>query len=178
MCKSHSVAGSFASVILIVISVPSFATAVFPKASVPAIKAQIDKDYPDLKSLYETFHAFPELGFQEKNTSARLALELKNAGFEVTEKVGGTGVVAVFKNGKGPTVMVRADMDGLPIEEKTGLPYASKVRVRDASGRDVGVMHACGHDVNMTCLVGTARTLVKLKDQWQGTLLFVGQPAE
>jgi amidohydrolase len=159
-------------------AVPSLTMAEFPRASVPAIKAQIDKDYPDLKSLYETFHAFPELGLQEKNTSARLALELKNAGFDVTEKVGGYGVVGVFRNGKGPTVMVRADMDGLPIEEKTGLLYASKVRVRDANGRDVGVMHACGHDINMTCLVGTAKMLVRMKDQWQGTLLFIGQPAE
>jgi hippurate hydrolase len=123
-------------------------------------------------------HAHPELGFQELRTAATLAKELRSAGFEVTEKVGGTGIVGLFRNGKGPVILVRADMDGLPIIEKTGLPYASKELVRDSEGREVGVMHACGHDVNMTCLIGAARILAAMKERWQGTLVFIGQPAE
>jgi hippurate hydrolase len=107
-----------------------------------------------------------------------VAKELKDLGFEVTEKFGGYGVVGVFKNGKGPTVLVRTDMDALPVSERTGLPYASKVRTRDKNDNEVGVMHACGHDMHMTCFVGTARVLVALKDRWSGTLIFIGQPAE
>src|SRR5262245_17580978 len=114
----------------------------------------------------------------EEQSAARMARELKAVGFDVTEKVGKTGVVGVLKNGPGPTVLVRADMDALPIVEQTGLPYASKVRVRDKQGNDVGVMHACGHDINVTCLVGTARVLSALKDRWSGTLVLIGQPAE
>ncbi len=111
-------------------------------------------------------------------TSARLARELTQLGFKVTPKFGGTGVVGVFHNGKGPTVLVRTDMDALPVTEKTGLSYASKVRVRDRNGNEVGVMHACGHDMHMACWVGTARALVALKERWKGTLVFIGQPAE
>ena len=111
-------------------------------------------------------------------TAARLAKELKALGFEVTEKVGGTGVVGVLKNGKGPTILVRTDMDALPVVEETGVPYASKVKTRDKQGNEVGVMHACGHDMHMACWVGTARVLTALKDRWQGTLVFVAQPAE
>ena len=148
----------------------------------PAPQAAIEKRIADesasLVALYRELHAHPELGFQEVRTAARLTKELKAAGFEVTEKVGVTGVVAVFKNGAGPTVLVRADMDGLPIVEKTGLPYASKETVRDSEGREVGVMHACGHDINVTCLVGVARVLTSMKDNWKGTLVFIGQPAE
>jgi hippurate hydrolase len=107
-----------------------------------------------------------------------MAKELERLGFEVTTKVGGYGVVGVLKNGPGPTVMIRADMDALPIIEKTGVPYASQVRTRDKQGNEVGIMHACGHDMHMTCWVGTARALVALKDRWQGTLVFIGQPAE
>jgi hippurate hydrolase len=128
--------------------------------------------------LYKHFHAHPELSLQEKETAARLARELRAAGLEVTEQVGGHGIVAVLKNGDGPTIMVRADMDALPIIETTDLPYASKVRGRDKYGRQVGVMHACGHDLNITCLVGTARSLNAMKDAWSGTLVFIGQPAE
>lgn len=138
----------------------------------------LDKEIADLDKLYRQLHSHPELAFEEEQTSARLAKELTQLGFDVTTKVGGHGVVGVFKNGTGPTVMVRADMDALPITENTGLPYASKVRTRDKEGKDVGVMHACGHDMHMTCWVGTARTLVRLKDQWQGTIIFIGQPAE
>jgi hippurate hydrolase len=143
-----------------------------------AIEKRIADGYASLDALYKDLHAHPELGFQEVRTAARLAKELKAAGFTVTEKVGGTGVVAVFKNGDGPTVLVRADMDGLPIIEKTDLPYASKETVRDSEGREVGVMHACGHDINVTCLVGVARVLSGMKEQWKGTLVFIGQPAE
>jgi amidohydrolase len=142
------------------------------------VKKRIAADYSRLEALYKHIHSHPELSLQEVQTAARLAKELRDAGFEVTEKVGGTGIVGVFKNGKGPTVLVRADMDALPIVEQTGLEYASRVRARDRYGNDVGVMHACGHDVNCTCLVGTARMLAGIKDQWQGTLVFVGQPAE
>jgi hippurate hydrolase len=103
---------------------------------------------------------------------------MTDLGYEVTTKVGGTGIVCVLKNGKGPTVLVRTDMDALPVTEQTELPYASKVRVRDKNGNDVGVMHACGHDMHMTCWVGTARVLAAMKDRWQGMLVFIGQPAE
>jgi amidohydrolase len=149
-----------------------------PDARKQHIDAAIDKHLSSLETLYKQLHSNPELAYNEVQTSARLAKELKALGFEVTAQVGGHGVVGVFKNGPGPTVMVRADMDALPITEKTGLPYASKVRTRDKDGNDVGVMHACGHDLHMTCWVGTARTLIGMKDRWQGTLVFIGQPAE
>jgi hippurate hydrolase len=149
-----------------------------PRAEIPAIQARLDTEAHSLVALYQQLHAHPELALQEIKTAARLAKELRAAGFTVTEKFGGTGVVGVLKNGEGPTVLVRADMDGLPIEEKTGAPYASKERVRDRDGLDVGIMHACGHDVNVTCLVGTARMLASMKDRWHGTLVFIGQPAE
>lgn len=145
---------------------------------VPEVQRILGKHYDDLEQLYKHLHANPELSYQEEKTSARLAQELRKLGFSVTERVGGYGVVGVLKNGAGPTVMVRADMDALPVVERTGLPYASKVRVKDAEGRDVGVMHACGHDMHMACWVGTARVLTELKDRWSGTLVFIGQPAE
>jgi hippurate hydrolase len=149
-----------------------------PAGHVPAIKKKIDAEYASLEALYKQLHANPELAFQEEQTAARMAKELKALGFEVTTKVGVTGVVGVLKNGDGPTVMVRTDMDALPVTEKTGLPFASKVRVRDKQGLEVGTMHACGHDMHMTCWVGTARVLASMKDQWKGTLVFIGQPAE
>ncbi len=145
---------------------------------VQRINQIIDKELPALEQLYKQLHANPELAFEETKTAARLAKELKALGFEVTTGVGGTGVVGVLKNGKGPTVLVRTDMDALPVTETTGLSYASKRRQRDKEGKDVGLMHACGHDMHMTCWVGTARTLVALKQQWRGTLVFIGQPAE
>lgn len=145
---------------------------------VGAVKKALNREIKDLVELYKKFHANPELGLQEEQTSARLAAELRLVGCEVTERVGGYGVVGVLKNGAGPTVLVRADMDGLPIIENTGVPYASKVRTRDKEGREVGVMHSCGHDINMTCLAGAARMLAGMKDKWSGTLLFIGQPAE
>jgi hippurate hydrolase len=115
---------------------------------------------------------------REAQTASRLAHELEGTDFQVTRNFGGYGLVAVLRNGRGPTVLVRTEMDALPVEERTGLPYASKVRVRDRRGNDVGVMHACGHDVHMACWVGTARVLAGMRDRWQGTLVFIAQPAE
>ena len=131
-----------------------------------------------LLSLYEHLHANPELSFQETETAKRLAEEMRVAGFEVTEGVGGTGVVGVMRNGDGPTLMLRADMDGLPVEEQTGLPYASQATGQDRNGQTFPTMHACGHDVHMTSLVGAARRLSGDKDAWSGTLVLIGQPAE
>jgi len=145
---------------------------------VSAIQSEIQGNYSHLEGLYKYIHSHPELSYKEEQSAARLAKEMKAIGFDVTQNVGGHGLVCVFKNGAGPTVLVRTDMDALPVVEKTGVPYASKVRMRDKNGNDVGVMHACGHDMHMTCWVGTAKTLVALKDRWQGTLLFIAQPAE
>ncbi len=143
-----------------------------------AVRAQITKQYAELEKLYLHLHQNPELSFQEEQSAARLTQELRASGFEVTTKVGGHGIVGILKNGKGPTVLVRADMDALPVTENTGLAYASKMRVKDAAGNEVGVMHACGHDVHMTVFAGTARVLAQMKEQWRGTLVFIGQPAE
>lgn len=143
-----------------------------------AVRKQLDPELANLDALYKHLHSHPELSYQEEQTAARLAKELRSIGFEVKEKVGGHGIVGVYKNGPGPTVLVRTDMDALPVTERTNLPYASKVRVRDKTDQEVGVMHACGHDMHMTCWVGTARVLVGLKDRWSGTLVFIGQPAE
>lgn len=128
--------------------------------------------------LYEHLHANPELSYQEFETSKRIAEELRAAGCEVTEGVGKTGVVGVLRNGPGRTVLVRSDLDALPVTEETGLPYASKVVARDDDDKPVGVMHACGHDIHMTCLVGSARWFADHKNLWKGTIVFVGQPAE
>ena len=139
----------------------------------------VKKDYDQhLGELYVHFHRNPELSLLETKTAARLALELRTAGFEVTEGVGGTGVVAILKNGPGPLVMMRADMDGLPVPEKSGLSYASEATQIDWDGNEVPVMHACGHDVHITSLVGTARVMANTMDTWSGTLMLIGQPAE
>jgi amidohydrolase len=132
----------------------------------------------DLVALYQHFHRNPELSFAEKNTAARLAEEWRKTGAEVTEKVGGYGVIGLIKNGAGPTLLLRTDLDALPVTEQTGLAYASTVKVEDATGKEVGVMHACGHDIHMTNLVGVARYLAAHKDRWQGTVMLIGQPAE
>ena len=137
-----------------------------------------DTYYPELEKLYLHLHQNPEISFQEKNTSAKLASGLKALGYEVTSNIGGYGVVAVLKNGKGPTVMIRADMDALPLEEKTGLDYASKATTTDGDGHTVSTMHACGHDIHMSVLMGTAYNLMQLKSEWKGTLMLVCQPAE
>ncbi|MFM8470139.1 MAG: M20 family metallopeptidase [Limisphaerales bacterium] len=143
-----------------------------------SVRTRVDAELPRLLELYKHLHANPEISFQEVKTSARIADELKQAGFEVTTKVGGHGVVGVLKNGPGPTVLVRTDLDGLPVLEETGLPYASKTRTKDDKGNDVPTMHACAHDIHMSSFIGTARVLAALKDQWSGTLVFIGQPAE
>lgn len=149
-----------------------------PSASHDAVKARVAQEKDSLLSLYRELHAAPELSFQEEKTSQRMAKEMRAAGFEVAEKVGKTGVVAVLRNGKGRTILVRTDMDGLPVREITGLPFASRVRAKTDDGKDVSVMHACGHDVHMSCWVGVARVLASMKDRWQGTLVFIAQPAE
>lgn len=143
-----------------------------------AITKKLDAELSDLESLYKHLHSHPELSLQERQTAARMAKELSALGFEVTSGVGGTGVVGLLKNGPGPTVLVRTDLDALPVTEQTKRPYASTVKVRDKAGNEVGVMHACGHDMHMTCWVGTARVLASVKDAWKGTLMFIGQPAE
>lgn len=146
---------------------------------------RITGEMDSLLRLYRQLHQNPELSTEEKETSAVVAGELRKLGFEVTEKVGkyaqpgvvSYGVVGVLRNGAGPTVMVRTEMDALPVEEKTGLPYASRARAKTPDG-EVGVMHACGHDLHMTAFIGTARMLAQLKSRWHGTLVMIGQPAE
>jgi amidohydrolase len=138
----------------------------------------LDAIYPDLDHLYLDLHQSPELSGHEEQTAAKMASRLGALGFEVTTGVGGHGVVGLLRNGKGPTVMLRADMDALPMEEKTGLPYASKVTSKNDAGETVSVMHACGHDIHMTSWIGAATLLVHNKDKWRGTLMMVGQPAE
>ena len=145
-----------------------------------------DAELPSLLGIYKDIHIHPELSGQEERTSAIIAKELRAAGCQVTEHLGkyensklkAYGVVGVMKNGDGPTVLVRTDMDALPVEEETGLPYASKVVAKNEEGKDVHVMHACGHDAHVAAFIGTARALGKLKDQWHGTIVFVAQPAE
>jgi len=142
------------------------------------VKDFLGKEYPSLEQLYKYLHSHPELSSQEKNTSERIAEELRKCGFEVAARIGGYGIVGLFKNGTGPTIMLRTEMDALPIEEKTGLDYASKVHAMNADGKEVPVMHACGHDIHMTVFIGTAHLLKRLKNHWKGTLVMVGQPAE
>lgn len=141
-------------------------------------QAWLKENIKPLAKLYLHFHQTPELSFEEEKTAARLAKELSEIGAVVTRNVGGHGVVGIIENGEGPTVMIRTDLDALPVVEETNLPYASKVKVTDADGKTVGVMHACGHDIHMTTLVGTARYLSAHKDRWSGRLMFIGQPAE
>lgn len=148
------------------------------KAQVPEIKRQIAGEYPQLETLYKHLHANAEVSLKEEQTALRMAKELRDAGYEVAEKIGGTGVVGVLKNGTGPVVLVRTDMDGLPVLERTGVAYASRKRMPDKDGKDVPTMHACGHDMHMTCWVGTAQWLANHRDRWAGTLVFIAQPAE
>jgi amidohydrolase len=139
---------------------------------------EVENVYSDARELYFDLHRNPELSSHETQTAAKLVSRLRSLGYQVTEHVGGTGFVALLNNGPGPVVMLRTELDGLPVEEKTGLAYASKVHVKDDSGRDVGVMHACGHDVHMASLIATATLMAHSKDTWHGTLMLVGQPAE
>ena len=162
--------------------------------NVPAARCQqakldglLEPEMPSLLSTYKSLHAAPELSHHEQKTSAFVAGELRTLGYSVTEHVGkyaghpewvGYGVVGILKNGDGPTVYVRTELDALPVEEMTGLPYASKVRTKDDAGREVGVMHACGHDIHITSFLGTAKMLAEMKEQWHGTVVMLAQPAE
>ncbi len=142
------------------------------------VEQVVQQDAAHLDAVFKDIHQNPELGFMEVRTAGIIAAELEALGFQVTTGIGGTGVVGVLRNGEGPTVMYRADMDANAVEEATGLPYASKVRVRLDSGAETAVAHMCGHDAHVTWMLGMARAMAKLKDQWSGTMLLVGQPAE
>ena len=158
--------------VLLVVSLSAVAGAQGPSSK------EVEAAYPEAHALYLDLHQNPELSAHEVQTAAKLAGRLRGLGYEVTEHVGGTGVVAVLKNGAGPTVMLRTELDALPVEEKTGLAYASKVRAKDDAGHDVPVMHACGHDLHMAAILGTATVMAQIKDTWHGTLMLIGQPAE
>jgi len=149
-------------------------------ANVPRdqIAKLVEKEYPSLEQIYLHIHTHPELSLREEKTAIKLAGELRAAGYEVTEHVGGYGVVAVLRNGPGKTLLIRTDLDALPVREETGAEYASKATMEDAFGKTAPVMHACGHDVHITCIVGVARTMAAMKDRWRGTLVLIGQPAE
>lgn len=149
------------------------------------VSGVVGGEVPGLVTTYKGLHAAPELSHHEEKTSALLAEELRKAGYTVTERIGkypdgtqGYGVVGILKNGAGPTLLIRADMDALPVTEATGLPYASTVRAKNPAGQDVGVMHACGHDIHVTTMIGVARAMAALKGKWHGTLMLVGQPSE
>jgi amidohydrolase len=146
--------------------------------SAQELRQAVRQDMPELIALYRDLHTHPELSNQETRSAGLLAAEARRLGFDVTTGVGGTGVVAILRNGPGPVVMLRADMDALPVEEQTGLPFASRVRATSPAGVESGVMHACGHDTHMAAWVGTARRLVAMRSQWSGTLIMIGQPAE
>jgi hippurate hydrolase len=155
-------------------------------AQQPSVEKIAESELPSLLTIYKDIHSHPELSTREERTSALIAKELRAVGCELTEhfgkydnpKLDAYGVIGIMKNGEGPTVLVRTDMDALPVEEETGLPYASKIVTKDDEGKDVHVAHACGHDVHMAAFIGTARALARLKQEWQGTIMFVGQPAE
>jgi amidohydrolase len=149
----------------------------FAYAQAPSSK-EVEAVYPDAQALYLDLHQNPELSGHETQTAAKLAARLRSAGYDVTEHIGGTGIIAILKNGPGPVIMLRTELDALPVEEKTGLPYASNVRTKDDAGRDVPVMHACGHDLHMAAFLGTAEIMARSKNTWHGTLMLIGQPAE
>jgi amidohydrolase len=149
----------------------------FAYAQAPSQK-EVEGVYSDAHALYLDLHQNPELSSHEMQTATKLAARLRSAGYDVTEHVDTTGVVAILKNGPGPVIMLRTELDALPVEEKTGLPYASKVRTKDDAGHDVPVMHACGHDLHMAALLGTAEIMARSKNTWHGTLMLIGQPAE
>ena len=162
---------------LLLASLVASACAQVPTSPGPGSK-EVEAVYPDAHALYVDLHQNPELSSHETQTAAKLASRLRGLGYDVTERVGGTGIVAILKNGSGPTVMLRTELDALPVEEKTGLSYASKVRAKDDTGHEVSVMHACGHDLHMAAIVGTATIMAHSKDSWHGTLMLIGQPAE
>ena len=158
-------------------SVPGVAIALLFSAAAPA-SPEVDAAYPAAHALYVELHQHPELSGHEVQTAATLAQQLRALGYEVTEHVGGTGLVAVLRNGAGQTVLLRTELDALPVEEKTGLPFASKVHAKDDAGHDVSVGHMCGHDLHMSALVATGGIMAHSKDSWRGTLILIGQPAE
>ncbi|MFI5109011.1 MAG: amidohydrolase [Terriglobales bacterium] len=167
----------FLAIIALVISANTLAqvssgTSVFPSSQ------QVNAIYPEIEKLYIDLHRNPELAFHEQRTAAELAERVKALGYDVTTGIGGTGIVAILKNGPGPTVMLRTELDALPIEEKTGLPFASTVKTKNAAGETVPVMHACGHDLHMSAWAGTAELMAQNRQHWHGTLMLVGQPAE
>src|SRR5437763_15454294 len=146
-------------------------------AKIPPLSKEVDAVYPEAHSLYLDLHQNPELSSRETQTAAKLASGLRGLGYDVAEHVGGTGIVAILKNGPGPTVMLRTELDALPVEEKTGLAYASTVHTKDDAGHDVPVMHACGHDLHMASLIGTATIMANTENTWHGTLMRIGQHA-
>jgi len=168
---------AFLSVVFTLFYFEGVAQAAGSPPSAPTLPG-LDAAYPSLDALYRDLHQNPELSLHEEKTAAKLAAKLRALGFEVTEHVGGTGIVGVLRNGKGPTVLVRTELDALPVKEATGLPYASTATFKDQAGTLIPVMHACGHDVHMTSWVGAATLLANSKETWRGTLLFIGQPAE
>jgi len=162
---------------LLALSSTALAQSSAPRWTTPTT-AEVQAIYPEVESLYMDLHSNPELAFQETRTAAKLASLAASAGFDVTTGVGGTGIVAILKNGMGPTVMLRTELDALPVLEKTGLPFASKVVAKTANGQSTPVMHACGHDLHMAAWAGTARLMATHRDRWHGTLVMIGQPAE
>ena len=173
----------FLTLVVLVLAFPMLAQTAATTSS--NLAASVKQQLPALTETYKQLHRNPELSHHEEKTSAFLASELRKLGYTVTERVGkyqdgsqAYGVVAILQNGAGPRVLIRTDMDALPVEEKTGLDYASTVRSTNAQGQDVSVMHACGHDIHMTVLLGVAREMVERKSQWHGTLMLIGQPSE
>ena len=171
MSKLTQRSAAFASTLAAVAGSPAMAQS-------DPIRAQVQGELPALMTIYRDLHQNPELSFQEHRSAKIMADAARKAGFEVTEGVGKTGVVAVMRNGPGPVVLVRADMDALPVEEQTGLPFASKARGVSTAGVESGIMHACGHDTHMAGWIGAARVLSANKGKWSGTLVMIGQPAE
>lgn len=174
--------GRQAGMVLCLLGVTGLGLGTMPQAGAADarddLRGRVAAEYGTLETFYRDLHAHPELSFHEEKTAAKVAAELRKAGVETTTGVGGHGVVGVLRNGRGRTILIRTDLDALPVKEQTGLPYASQVRTTNDAGMEVDVMHACGHDVHMTSFVGTARLLSQMKDRWQGTLVFLGQPAE
>jgi amidohydrolase len=164
--------------IMKLLAISSLVFLFIPAHAQSASSQEVDAVYPDAQAFYLDLHQNPELSSHETQTAAKLARKLRALGYEVTEHIGGTGIVAILKNGPGPTVMLRTELDALPVEEKTQLAYASKVHAKDDAGHDVPVMHACGHDLHMASILGTANIMAHSKQTWHGTLMLIGQPAE
>ncbi len=166
------------SILVVVVIATSLASAQTSSPANASLTAEVNAVYPKVEPLYVDLHQNPELSLHEVNTAAKLAARLRDLGYDVTEKVGGTGVVAILSNGAGQTVMLRTELDALPVQEKTGLPYASTAHTKDDAGHDVPVMHACGHDIHMAAWVGAATIMAQTKKDWHGTLILIAQPAE